>query len=512
MDITSEMIKKLRDQTGAGMMDCKRALESTGGNMDAAIEYLRKKGAAVAQKRADRSAKEGAIVTRVSSDGKTGVIVEVNCETDFVARSGDFVGFANAVAEAIETAKPANLDSVAGLPTQGGKKVSELQNDLLAKVGEKIDVKRFAMYQADAGSVGSYTHLGSKIGVLVEFAGLEGADAAGGAGRDVAMQIAAMNPMVITRDQLDKTVIEREMEIYRTQANNEGAYLHQGLRENHQRVLERDERKNRKAGCSQTVCPVPSRRRGSMTMDTPRYSRILLKLSGEALMGDQEFGIDHQVLKRYALDIKAVKDLGVQVGIVIGGGNIFRGVTNSSTGIDKVTGDHMGMLATIINSLALQSALEQEGMITRLMSAIKMDVIAEPFIRRRAIRHLEKDRIVIFGAGTGNPYFTTDTAAALRAVEIEADVIMKGTRVDGVYDSDPEHNPAAFRFTEISYLDVLRKELKVMDMTAVTLCRENKLPILVFNMNTPGNLKRIVLGEPVGTKVMELSSPLIENT
>jgi elongation factor Ts len=222
MDITSEMIKKLRDQTGAGMMDCKRALESTGGNMDAAIEYLRKKGAAVAQKRADRSAKEGAIVTRVSSDGKTGVIVEVNCETDFVARSGDFVGFANAVAEAIETAKPTKLDSVARLPTQGGKKVSELQNDLLAKVGEKIDVKRFAMYQADAGSVGSYTHLGSKIGVLVEFAGLEGADAAGGAGRDVAMQIAAMNPMVITRDQLDKTIIEREMEIYRTQAKNEG--------------------------------------------------------------------------------------------------------------------------------------------------------------------------------------------------------------------------------------------------------------------------------------------------
>jgi len=247
-------------------------------------------------------------------------------------------------------------------------------------------------------------------------------------------------------------------------------------------------------------------------MNKPLYSRVLLKLSGEALMGEQEFGIDHQVLKRYALDIKEVKDLGVQVGIVIGGGNIFRGVSNSSTGIDKVTGDHMGMLATLINSLALQSALEKEGMITRLMSAIRMDVIAEPFIRRRAIRHLEKDRIVILGAGTGNPYFTTDTAAALRAIEIEANVIMKGTRVDGVYDSDPEHNPSAFRYKEISYLDVLRKELKVMDMTAITLCRENKLPILVFNMNTPGNLKRIVLGEPVGTKVMELSSPLIENT
>jgi len=222
MDITSEMIKKLRDQTGAGMMDCKRALEATDGNMDAAIEYLRKKGAAVAQKRAERSAKEGAIVTRVSSDGKTGVIVEVNCETDFVARSEDFVGFANAVAQAIETGKPASLDRVADLPVQGGKKVSEMQNDLLAKVGEKIDVKRYALYQANAGSVGSYTHLGSKIGVLVEFTGLEGADAAGGAGRDVAMQIAAMNPMVITRDQLEKTVIEREMEIYRTQAKNEG--------------------------------------------------------------------------------------------------------------------------------------------------------------------------------------------------------------------------------------------------------------------------------------------------
>jgi elongation factor Ts len=222
MEITSELIKKLRDQTGAGMMDCKRALESTGGDMNAAVEYLRKKGAAVAQKRADRSAKEGAIVTRVSADGKTGVIVEVNCETDFVARSEDFVGFASAIAQAIEKEKPASLDRIADLPTPAGKKVAELQNDLLAKVGEKIDVKRFAIYQAEGGSVGSYTHLGSKIGVLVEFTGLEGADAAGGAGRDVAMQIAAMNPMVITRDQVDKTVIEREMEIYRTQAKNEG--------------------------------------------------------------------------------------------------------------------------------------------------------------------------------------------------------------------------------------------------------------------------------------------------
>lgn len=241
-------------------------------------------------------------------------------------------------------------------------------------------------------------------------------------------------------------------------------------------------------------------------MSRAKYRRILLKLSGEALMGDQQFGIDPHVLKQYSLEIKAVHELGVQIGIVIGGGNIYRGVSNSSDNIDKVTGDHMGMLATLINALALQSALEHEGLITRLVSAIRMEVIAEPFIRRRAIRHLEKDRIVIFGAGTGNPYFTTDTAAALRAVEIEADVILKGTRVDGVYDSDPEKNPNATRFPEISYLDVLRLNLNVMDLTAITLCRENKLPILVFNMNKPGNLKRLMLGEEIGTRVLETTS------
>lgn len=240
-------------------------------------------------------------------------------------------------------------------------------------------------------------------------------------------------------------------------------------------------------------------------MGQPKYKRVLLKLSGEALMGGQEFGIDPEVLRQYSEEVKAVQGLGVQIGIVIGGGNIFRGVSNSSDGIEKVTGDYMGMLATVINALALQSSLERVGLVTRLMTAIRMDVIAEPFIRRRAVRHLEKGRIVIFGAGTGNPYFTTDTAAALRAVEIEADVIIKGTRVDGVYDSDPEKNPSAFRFKEISYLDVLKNNLQVMDMTAITLCKENNLPILVFNMNTPGNFKRLILGESVGTMVSELS-------
>ena len=231
------------------------------------------------------------------------------------------------------------------------------------------------------------------------------------------------------------------------------------------------------------------------------YKRILLKLSGESLMGSRDYGIDSDVLNTFALEIRDVRQIGVEVGIVIGGGNIYRGVDRSTDGIDKVTGDHMGMLATVINALALQNALEKKGLYTRCLTAINMERIAEPFIRRRAIRHLEKGRVVIFAAGTGNPYFTTDTAAALRAIEIEADVILKGTRVDGVYDSDPEKNANAIRFPEISYLDVLRKDLRVMDLTAITLCKENKLPIIIFNMNTPGNLRRVVLGESVGSKV-----------
>ncbi len=232
-----------------------------------------------------------------------------------------------------------------------------------------------------------------------------------------------------------------------------------------------------------------------------KYKRILLKLSGESLMGDKSFGIDPKVLEYFAKEIKKVHDLGVQIGIVIGGGNIYRGLNAQDQGIDRVTGDQMGMLATIINSLALQNTLENNGIYTRLMSAIKMEEIAEPYIRRRAIRHLEKERVVIFGAGTGHPYFSTDTAASLRAVEIEADAIFKGTRVDGVFDSDPEKNPAANRFDEITYMDVLKKNLRVMDLTAISLCQENNLPIIVFNMDQPDNLLKLVTGKSVGTTV-----------
>ncbi|MGL4252749.1 MAG: UMP kinase [Fusobacteriaceae bacterium] len=233
------------------------------------------------------------------------------------------------------------------------------------------------------------------------------------------------------------------------------------------------------------------------------YKRVLLKLSGEALMGDQEFGISSEVITSYAKQIKEVTDLGVELAIVIGGGNIFRGISGSAQGIDRVTGDHMGMLATVINSLALQNAIEKLGVPTRVQSAIEMEKIAEPFIKRKAQRHLEKGRVVIFGGGTGNPYFTTDTAAALRAIEINADVVMKATKVDGVYDKDPMKFSDAKKYETITYTQVLNEDLKVMDATAISLCRENKLPIIVFDSVTEGNILKVMQGEDIGTTVVE---------
>ena len=231
------------------------------------------------------------------------------------------------------------------------------------------------------------------------------------------------------------------------------------------------------------------------------YKRVLLKLSGEALLGDRSYGIDPKRIAQYAKEIKSVTELGLEVAVVIGGGNIFRGVSAASNGIDRVQGDYMGMLATVINGMALQSALEEENVQTRLQTAIKIEAVAEPYIKRKAVRHLEKKRVVIFGGGTGNPFFTTDSAAVLRAIEINADVIFKGTRVDGVYDSDPEKNENAIQYDTISFNDVIKKNLKIMDSTAFTLSQENNLPIIVFNMNKSGNLLNIINGEKIGTSI-----------
>ena len=232
-----------------------------------------------------------------------------------------------------------------------------------------------------------------------------------------------------------------------------------------------------------------------------KYKRILLKLSGEALMGENQYGIDANRIEQYAKDIKQIKDEGVEIAIVIGGGNIYRGVDAERTGIDRVQGDYMGMLATVINAMALQSILEKNGMYTRLLSGIKMEQVCEPFIKRKAVRHLDKGRIVIFGAGIGNPYFTTDSTASLRAIEMQADVVLKGTRVDGVYTSDPEKDPTATKYTTLSFQEAYEKGLNIMDMTAFTLCQENNLPIIVFNMNKPGNLYSILKGDEAGTLI-----------
>ena len=231
------------------------------------------------------------------------------------------------------------------------------------------------------------------------------------------------------------------------------------------------------------------------------YKRVLLKLSGEALLGERSYGIDPKRIAQYAKDIKTITDLGIEVAVVIGGGNIFRGVSAASNGIDRVQGDYMGMLATVINGMALQSSLEEVCVQTRLQTAVKIEAVAEPYIKRKAVRHLEKKRVVIFGGGTGNPFFTTDSAAVLRAIEINADVILKGTRVDGVYDSDPEKNKKAKKYDTISFSDVLSKNLKVMDSTAFTLSQENNLPIIVFNMNEQGNLLKVIKGKEIGTKI-----------
>ena len=237
-------------------------------------------------------------------------------------------------------------------------------------------------------------------------------------------------------------------------------------------------------------------------MEKPFYKRVLLKLSGEALMGDQEFGISSDVIYSYAKQIKEIVDLGVEVSIVIGGGNIFRGISGATQGVDRVTGDHMGMLATVINSLALQNAIEKLGVPTRVQTAIEMPKIAEPFIKRKAQRHLEKGRVVIFGAGTGNPYFTTDTAAALRAIEMNTEAVLKATKVDGIYDKDPVKYADAVKYNVVTYTEVLNKDLKVMDATAISLCRETKLPIVVFNSLEEGNIKKVIMGEKIGTVVV----------
>ena len=419
--ITAEMVRELREKTGAGMMDCKRALEETGGDADKAVALLRERGLAAAAKKSGREAREGVIGSYIHTGGRVGALVEVNCETDFVARTDEFQRLVRDLAVQVAGLAPLYVDE------------EHVPADDLER--------RKAELAGDPATAGKPAEIREKI--------IDG--------------------------QLKKWF-------------KEVCLLDQPFRDE-----------------DRTVREVPAR--GGHVSDGdggsrgPRYRRILLKLSGEALLGERSYGVDPAFCGFIARQVEAVHARGVQTGIVVGGGNIFRGLAASASGMDRATGDYIGMLATVMNGLALQDALERVGVPTRVMSAIAMNEVAEPYIRRRAVRHLEKGRVAIFVAGTGNPYFTTDTAAALRAIEIGADVLLKATRVDGVYDADPLAFPGARRFDRLEYADLLRDQLKVMDGAAVSLCMENDLPIVVFDLNEPEAISRVVDGQPIGTVI-----------
>src|SRR5213083_1754868 len=429
-----ESVKELREKTGAGLLDCQKALGEAAGDVEKAIRLLRERGLAKAAKKATRTATDGAIGAYIHPPGKIGVLIEVNCETDFVAKTAEFQQLV----------------------------------------------------------------------------------------KDLAMQVAATAPRYVRREDVPAAELAAEREIYRTQALQSGKpekvieRIVEGQVERFYKevcLLEQPFVKDDKGrsvaeivqeaivrfGVNVEVRPEPEPAPGAS--GATRYRRVLLKISGEALAGLAGYGIDPGVLVAFAAELKDVHALGCELALVIGGGNIFRGLAASARGVDRVTGDYMGMLATIINALALQDALEKLGVPTRVLSAIEMQQVAEPYIRRRATRLLEKGRVVIFAAGTGNPFFTTDTAASLRAMEIGAEVIFKATRVDGVFDADPLKHPGAVRFEELTYIDVLSRQLQVMDATAISLCMDNGLPILVFNMMQPGNIKKAVMGVRIGTLV-----------
>ncbi len=500
-DISAQMIKDLRERTGAGMADCKKALTECAADMEKAIDYLRKKGIASAAKKATRIASEGTVASYLHGS-RIGVMVEVNCETDFVARNPDFVGFAREIAmqiaamnaqyvsqeeippaiverekavrmeQAKQSGKPESvipkiiegqlakwskeiclLDQVWVKDPEGKKDIRALLTDLVAKTGENVRIRRFIRFEVGEG----LEKRSDDFVVGGEETGWPGVSEK-------------------KRSAHDKNKAKAAGEARETNGGSNGA-----------------------GGLSADLDDPPRQ----PLAPGVKYRRILLKLSGEALMGGGQYGIDPTTLAQIADEIIDVHNLGVEIALVLGGGNIFRGIAASSRGMDRAHADYMGMLATVINSLALQAALESRGSRTRVLSAIEMERLAEPYIRRRAIRHLEKGRLVIFAAGTGNPFFTTDTAASLRAMEIGAEIVMKATKVDGVYDKDPQKHKDARMFRRLSYLDVLNRNLAVMDSTAISLCRDNNLPILVFNMTRPGNIRRVVLGEPLGTMVME---------
>ena len=438
--ISAQDVKSLRERTGAGIMDSKAALQEAEGDLDKAIEILRVKGQASAAKRGERAAAEGVVSSYIHSGGKIGVMVEVDCETDFVARTEPFQDFAREVAMHVAAANPLY--------------VSEDEVDEQAKEAEL----RVLREQAAAEAEGKPENVQEKI--------VEGR----------------------LKKWLEDVVLLDQKHV------NEEKHGGKTVGELRTEIAASTERERR----DPSLRPLPGR--GGVT--EPVFRRILLKLSGEALMGDLPYGADAHRIAAIAKQVKAVSDRGVEIAIVVGGGNIYRGLKGAADGMDRATGDYMGMLATVLNALALQDALEKVGAVTRVQSAITISEVAEPYIRRRAMRHLEKGRIVIFAAGTGNPFFTTDTAAALRALEIHAEtILMAKNGVEGVYSADPREDPDARFIEEITHQEAIEQRLQVMDSTALSLCMDNGLPINVFNMDDERNIDRIVCGERVGTVV-----------
>src|ERR687888_393864 len=451
-EISAGLVKELRELTGLGMMECKKALAECEGDLKKAEELLRIKSGAKASKAASRIAAEGVIGAWLAADGKVGALVELNSETDFVAKNEDFVRFAQSLAELAATRNPANVDELASIDTVGGK-VEARRQALVQKIGENISIRRFKRMQA-RGKLALYLH-GAKIGVLVDYEGLEEV------GKDLAMHIAFAKPAYLNKTQIPQDVIADERRIQEARAKESGKP-------------------------AEIIAKMVE---GAVT-----------KFMGErTLLGQPFVKDDKQTMENIVAEVAQVSRLGVEIGVVIGGGNIFRGVAPGAAGMDRATADYMGMLATVMNALALQDAMRHAGLASRALSALQIEQVVEPYIRGKAIRYLEEGKIVIFAAGTGNPFFTTDTAAALRGSEMGAEIVIKATKVDGVYTADPQRDPRAERYAKISFDEAIIKNLKVMDATALTLCRDQKLPINVFSIFKQGALKRVVLGEDEGT-------------
>ncbi|KAK3604018.1 hypothetical protein CHS0354_026819 [Potamilus streckersoni] len=501
MAYSAQSVKELREKTGAGIMDCKKALEEASGDMEAALDWLRKKGQIVAEKKSSREAKEGLIAMYKDSSGKKTGMIRLNCETDFVARNENFTALLNKLGQYLLASDGKDF---LNYKTPEGT-ISEIVSGAISSLGENLILSDYFLHtQGEKSTVGTYIHTNGKIGALVDIASSSGTSGAiEELAKDLSMHISASTVAAIEESAIPAAVLEKERTFLTEQAKESGkpadiiAKMIDGRISKFKKeicLMEQPFIKNPDVTIKQHVVAVGKANNCTLT-------RILLKLSGEYLGGESGRGFDKQIIENLTDQIIEIHNTGTDVAIVVGGGNIFRGARSAGLDMERVTADQIGMLATVMNGLCLQDALERKDKKVRLMSAIDIPSFAESYIKRRAVRHLEKGRIIIFAAGTGNPYFSTDTAAALRAAEIKAEIIIKGTLVDGIYDKDPNKYDDAVKYDELTYTEVLVKELNVMDSTAISFCRDNKIPLYVLNLKQQSSLYNFLQGEHHGTLV-----------